>query len=172
MKLRLSALAATVALLTPLAASAAFDMPSDLYTAIQGEGSAHSFSLTSHGGSNGTYLSIWANGNEQATVTGDTQLTMNATVDVANDGMKARLKGQMMIVDSMLYLKVTSVTGNQKGALAPLAALVNEKRWIAMPADDNMLADVTGTDVGVLSTTSPAKADAMFRMNWATPKKN
>ncbi len=169
MRRSLLAISTTIFLLAPMAASAAYDKPSDLLSTLQASAAARSFSLSAHAGSDGTYVTVWGNGSEQGE-DGAMQLWMAATIDIAHGGMKARLKGQIMIIDSMMYLKIGSVEGTDKKALSSLATIAKQKKWIVLPMDNNSMADLTGTDIGVLSSTDPAEADGMLMMQNQTVK--
>ncbi len=150
-------------LLAPMIASAAFQLPKDLFTSLQSSLHARSFSFEAHGGSNGTYVSFWSKG-KQSSTSDDMKLTMNATIDVVEDGMRVRFKADIIATDGQMYLKLKSVEGNHKAAIPPFVDIAKQNQWIEIAADNDMLTDVTGTDIGMLSAVSPMEADEMFTM--------
>lgn len=90
---------------------------------------------------NETYVSIWANGSMQGINPSDMQLTTKATVDVVSGDMKIRAKGEVMVVDGMIYLKLSSVDGSMSSDVATVSGKLVQHKWVKMPFD------ATGIDI-------------------------
>lgn len=167
---RLSFALTTLLLLSPLAASAAFVTPSALFMAMQ-NGAPRSFSLMAHADTpDNVYVSVWANGSLQGTHEMDMQLTTKATVDVVSGDLKARIKGEIMAVNGMLYLKITSVDTSMKNDFASLSANLRQHVWLKMPIDMDALS-IIQNPAFTLSETDPTEADMTFDIA-SSPEKN
>lgn len=150
-------------LLTPFAASAAFVTPGELFSSLQTD-AAKSFALEVHASSQGTYVSVWASGTEQGQ-SENIRLNMKATVDVVKDGMKMRLKGDILMVDGSMYLKVSSLDGSLLNDVASVTAKVKQLQWVQLPLDELMLDGAMDTTMFSVSSTDPAMADSMFTVS-------
>jgi hypothetical protein len=71
----------------------------------------------------------------------DMQLTTKATVDVVSGDMKIRAKGEVMVVDGMIYLKLSSVDGSMSSDVATVSGKLVQHKWVKMPFD------ATGIDI-------------------------
>jgi hypothetical protein len=156
-------------MLSPLTAMAEpFATPGTLLSAIQGSGTPRAFTLEAHGQKMGTYFSVWANGTQQGAVDSsidpDSQLSGRATVDIAFGEMKIRIKGEVMIMNSMLYAKVGSVTGNFSSDIATMTVNIVQKKWIALPLDASEFRDSNGTPAFSPLYTDPATAESIYTM--------
>jgi hypothetical protein len=163
---RLPLLLSSILFLLPLPALAAFGTPSELFRSFQEDVRAKSFSMTITGASQNTYVALWTNGKEKANVASPA-LSMNVTVDIVQNGMKVRIKGAVMALENMLYLKISSVTGKPQDAFASLS---QEKRWIAIPFNQSTLSSLTSDLAIGLTSTDPSLADSRFLMTKSTSK--
>lgn len=165
------ALAVSAALLlSPLVAAAAAMTPGELFTQLQESGSPRSFSVTAHGESQGMYVSVWANGVQQGMTPDDMTMSTKATVDIVQNDMKVRLKGEVIVVDGMVYVKVTNLNASATNAFASFSAIANQKQWFATPLDMVMLRDIAGPVAMNLGSVDASKADGMFTMQSAGTK--
>lgn len=166
---RFSAALAVAAMLSPVVAVAAsYTTPGGLLHTIQESGTPRAFTLEAHSHKMGTYFSVWANGTQQGAADSSTdpssQLWGRATVDVAFGEVKLRVKGEVMIVNTMLYLKVGSVTGNFDSDIATLTINLVQKKWLAFPLDGMDFRDVNGTPAFSPIFTDPATAESIYTM--------
>ena len=161
---RLTLAVSAALLLSPLVAAAAAMTPGELFTQLQESGSPRSFSVTVHGESQGTYVSVWANGVQQGMSPDDMTISTKATVDIVQGDMKVRLKGEVMVVDGMVYVKVTNFNASVMNAFAAFTAVANQKQWFGMPLDMAMIKDITGPVAMNLGSVDASQADSMFTM--------
>lgn len=132
-------------------------------------GSPRSFSLMVHADApDETYVSVWANGSMQGANPEDLQLMTKVTLDVVSDEFNIRAKGEIMAVQGMLYLKITSVDGSMQSDFATLSAKLVQHKWLKTGLDtssldlvENPVFGLTGNDTEADNTFSMAtKADA------------
>ncbi len=166
---RLSIALSALYLLSPLAASAAYLTPSALMAAIQG-GAPRSFSITAHADAQGdTYVSVWANGTLQGTDATNMQMWTKTTVDVVSGDFKVRAKGEMMVVEGMLYVKIASIDGSMKSEFATLSADFVQHKWLKTAFDVSAL-EVVENPAFSLSETDVMEADQTFNMETKAEK--
>lgn len=157
-------LATLTLLLTPFAASAAFITAGELFSSMRTD-AAKSFALEIHASSNGAYVSVWASGTEQGQSPESMQLQMKATVDVVQGDMKMRLKGDLLMVDGSLYLKVKSLDGTLTNDVASVSAQMTQLQWVELPLSDLMLGGAVDTAMFGMSSADPDMADSMFSVS-------
>ncbi len=168
---RLSFAVAASLLLVPMQSLAAYSSPADLMAAIQNNAVPRSFSLTVHGMSDGTYVSVWANGSEQGTDPATMQLTTKATVDVVKGKLKIRAKVELIATNGVVYVRLMSLDGSYMNAFASISGMFKQQLWISLPLDEGMLEAFSGGNGLVAGAADPAQAEHMFHMQ-SKPGKN
>lgn len=159
-----TALALSSALLLLPTSALAFASPSELFEAIQESPGARSFSLNTHGGNKGIYVSIWAHGSEQGSDIENLKLQTNATIDIVNHGKKLRIKGEFLMVNGMAYFRLLSAEGVDADTHATLSALSEAKRWIAIPLTEDIVTNVSGNLGLGFGTSDLSGADTSFEL--------
>lgn len=169
--MRRLSIALTVSMLLAPATSLAYQTPSELFTALQAENAAQTFSLTAHAHTNGTYVSVWLNGSGEGSDPMSMQMSAKATVDVVHGALKIRTKAEVMIVGDMLYARMTSMDGTYQNAFASISGMLKQKQWIRMPVEEAMISEMTGgTPLSVGYDYDPAQTDGMFVMQTSAGK--
>ncbi len=153
-------------LLSPALSFAAFSTPSQLIEALQDDARARSFFATAHAGSQGTYVSVWANGKEQGKQAENTSLSMNVTVDVVQGTTKTRMKGQVLVIDEILYFKILSVQSTPKDA----ATAVLQNQWISIPLVQSAFSSVSSDLVTGFTSSEPTAVNSIFTLSSYTDK--
>lgn len=160
---RLSIALSALYLLSPLAASAAYMTPSALMAAVQG-GAPRSFSIAAHADApDNMYVSVWANGTLQGTDPMTMQLSTKTTIDVVSGDFKVRAKGEVMVVNGMLYVKIASIDGSMKSEFATLSANFVQNKWLKTEFDMSVL-DIVENPAFSLSEADVMEADRTFNM--------
>lgn len=150
-------------MLAPTVALAAFDSPRALLTAVQ-EQSGRSFSMTVHGASQGTYVTLWANGASEGITPDTTKLRSTATLDVVQGDMKMRAKGEVLVADNMLYAKLNSVNGTLSNTFGSFVLSGYQKQWLSLPFSEGvspLLSQVVALDIASIDA---ANADTMYTL--------
>ncbi len=161
---RISFAVAASLLLMPATTLAALSTPGELMTVMQDNSVPRSFSVTAHAMSDGTYVSVWANGAEQGTDPSTMTMTTKATVDIVKGKLKIRAKAEIMAVNGMLYARLTSFDGTYQNAFASLSAMLKQQVWVSMPLDEAMLDEITGGNGLHMTSGDPSQAEHMFQM--------
>lgn len=162
----LLSLSSAALLLSPALSFAAFSTPSQLFQALQDDARARSFFATAHAGSQRTYVSVWANGKEQGKQAENTSLSMNVTVDVVQGTTKTRMKGQVLVIDEILYFKILSVQSTPKDA----APAVLQKQWISIPLVQSAFSSVSSGLAAGFFASEPTPVDSIFTLSSYTDK--
>ncbi len=150
-------------MLMPTAALAAFDTPGKLITSIQ-EQSGRSFQMSVHSQQKSTYVSVWANGASEGTTPEAMKLRTNATVDVVQGDMKVRAKGEVLVLDGSLFLKLNALQGNYTSAFGSFAINGYQKQWLTIPFNGEispLLSESVTLDLGSIDA---GNADAMYTL--------
>ncbi len=164
---RLSIALSALFLLSPLAASAAYMTPSALMAGIQ-SGTPRSFSIAAHAQApDDMFVSVWANGALQGLDPMTMQMKAKTTIDVVSGDFKVRAKGEMMVVDGMLYVKVASVDGSMNTEFSSVSAKFIQHKWIKTEFDMYALEAVENPAFS-LSQSDIMEADETFNMTTKT----
>lgn len=162
---RLSFAVAASLLLMPMQSLAAYSSPADLMAAVQENSVPHSFSVTAHAMSDGTYISVWASGTGQGRNPATMKATTKATVDVVKGKLKIRAKAELLATDGVLYARLVSLDGSYMNAFASVSGMLKQQLWVSMPLDEAMLESLTGGNgLNMTSSMDPSEADHMFHM--------
>jgi hypothetical protein len=127
-------------LLTPAAGLAAFDQPGQVLQAIRTQEQPRTFSSEVHGHKGDTYFAAWMSGSASAWNTpSQTKLWGKMTVDVVRGVFKLRGKLEMIVTDGRVFVKLDSVDVSMADTVLAMSAELNQKKWVEVPMDDEML---------------------------------
>lgn len=130
---RLIASLSLAGLLSPLAASAQWTMPSQVFLALN-DMSSSTTSVEMHVHAEDVYVSVWANGSQQGTfMSPDSRAKWKATIDVVQGPVSVRMKGQMRMNENIVYLKLDTFEGSLDDLLGTFSWSLLQKDWVRIP---------------------------------------
>lgn len=167
--LRSLSLSAAFAAVLPLQALAAFASPGALVAAWMDDGTARDFAFEAHAQIEQYYVSLWAKGSYQGRWPQDGSATEVITFDMAapEEGVKARVKAEVMLVDNVVYAKLVTAEGTVDQTVTELNASLKMKQWVAIPLDESMMLAAQEMGMGMEEQKMLVSAvyDAIFTMN-------
>jgi hypothetical protein len=167
--LRSLSVSAAFAVLLPLQTLAAFTSPGALVMAWMGDHTARDFTFEAHAQIEGYYFSLWAKGGYQGIWPENGSAVESITFDVAApaEGVKARVKAEFLLKDSVLYAKLVSAEGTIDQAMTELSASLKMKEWVAIPLEESVMAmmEENGMSPEEQKQMIATMYDAIFTMN-------
>jgi hypothetical protein len=126
-------IAALLSLTLPVAAFAAYILPSELLEAIQQNGRGKDFAYEIKGSYEPYSASLSMRGSFQGT-TEDARGTWNGTLTYNDGSGAARAKFELRLLDQVLYIKIQSVTGHLDASTRTALQRMRGK-WLSTPID-------------------------------------
>lgn len=146
----------------PSFALASFDTPEDLLQAMQ-EHSVRSVRSEIHAHTKGTYVSVWANSMSK-NIEGENSVLSKATVDVSAGVATLRARGEMMMKDNTVYLRINSLKGALENLLADFTANGYKEQWLRFPWMNGVASPLNAITMD-LNGINPEQASMMFIMH-------
>lgn len=165
---RLPALTLTLLLVCiPIASAQPLSYASELFALLRSQQQPLDFALTEQVYLDSTYAAAWVSGSTQGSLNAglsSLRATAKATVDVAWPGGKARVKLQVRLVDSTLYVLIEKIEGSYNDSLTDIAGHLQLKKWVAFPLEDSF------GDTASLADAYAPILDSFFTVNPITTR--
>lgn len=149
--------------LQPLSAFAFYETPGQIMQAVQFDPSANMISAEIHGVNGTTFVSAWIKGQKEGMEYADTKLNVQVTVDVEDtaEHVKGRLKGSVILLNGLLYIKVDSLDGTFEDEVLLGTLHFAMKKWIQVPVDAETMEEIHDA---LHHMGDPLQADDRFTM--------